>query len=598
MRYKKFIITGYRGLQENTEINISKSSILPIIGKNESGKTTCLEAIYCFDNSNDDENRGKHLNNIENLYSTDDKPVIITAEIEIDKDFNFEKHFENELSLFREEFEVDNPTIDLNLATIELEEIDYVNTKFVSAFQLLNKKIQASEKIEIHRNLKTKKYNIDLLEKILEEAESSSFAEFLVKNLPYTLYFDDFRDRIPEKLFITEDKEDALYSNWIRYINELFKSTKEGYSVYTLPDTQDSKRRSIIREVEKHLNKRLLEEWSKYQFENANTIEVKIDYSSDEKGSFLQFKIVEHIEVDGIETERFFDIADRSKGFYWYFNFMVKLCFNPSKRKIDDKDTVYLLDEPGSYLHTFALNKLAEQIKNLSINNKVIYCTHSHNLLNPNFIPINSIHLAEKTNRGVILLSKLNHKGIIRPNRNSAYQPIYDALEVRPPITEYDFDNVVLLEGIYDYYSFKMFTDNSISYFPCASASSINNQIPYMIFLGKKYVALWDNDGEGRARLEKGIQLYGSKEGEKFITLDNISGNDNSRLEDYYEEKEVELFNNEKNGKGQSFEKTVLSIFYSSEREDNIQKYFSKTKLNFSRMEKIIKEKLLQQNSN
>jgi hypothetical protein len=38
---------------------------------NECGKTTILQAILCFDESNDKENDGEHLLDIHNLYETD-----------------------------------------------------------------------------------------------------------------------------------------------------------------------------------------------------------------------------------------------------------------------------------------------------------------------------------------------------------------------------------------------------------------------------------------------------------------------------------------------------------------------------------------------
>ncbi len=595
MRYKKFYITGYRGLADNTEINISKTSIYPIIGKNESGKTTSLEAIYSFDFSNDDENRGKHLTNIENLYSTIERPITITAEIEIDYDFQYAEEFEEQISIFKSEFIITNPNIEFEVGEIDTEQYKYSNWNFIKAIQTLDTLILKKEGIRISRDLKSKTYDIDFLTDLVGAEFSNSFGKYLVQNLPYTLYFDDFRDRIPEKLYIIEDKENALYSKWIEYINELFQDTKTEYSVFAIVERSDSIRRSIIKEVQKHLNKKLIAEWSKYQFESSNNIKIHIEYLDSTEGPYLQFKIIELVQIDGVEEERFFDISDRSKGFYWYFNFMIKLNFNPSKRERDDKDTIYLLDEPGSYLHTYALNKLAEQIKNLSINNTVIYCTHSHNLLNPNFIPINSIRLAEKTDKGIIILKQLDHKGIIRPNKNSAYQSIYDALEVRPPLVEYDFDNVILLEGIFDYYSFKMFTKENLSYFPCTSASSVVNQIPYMIFLGKKYIAVWDNDVEGRERVKKATETFGEVEATKFITLDNLNDNKNTRLEEYYNNVEIEKFNLEVNKKLQSFEKTVLGIFYAPNRLELIEKYFPLTASNFLKMEQKLIYKLKEQ---
>jgi len=594
MKYKKFIIKGYRGISDVTEINISKESLIPIIGKNESGKTTCLEAINAFDFANDGDNEGKHLNNVENLYSTVETDIIIAAEVEVSHEFDMLAQFKEKFDLTEKEFLEIYPKGDFNILELDLETDKYSNIEFIKAYLLLKSTIEKTKTILIERNLKQKQYTIPLLSNLVPNDFLHTLSEEIVKTLPYILYFDDFRDRIDERVYIISDETNPLFSKWIEYIDELFKRTKREYSVYSLLDKSDSLRRSIVTEVQKYLNRVLAEEWSKYQFERQESIQIKMEYFDGGDIPCLRFKIVEKVFIDGNLEERYFDISDRSKGFYWYFNFIVKLHFNPKKRETEDIDTIYLLDEPGSYLHTYALDKLAEQLQRLSLKNKVIYCTHFHNLLNPEFIPINNIRIAEKIDQGKIILKRIDYdNGLIRPSRNSAYQPILDALEVRPPLLEYGLDNVVLVEGIYDYYSFQMFTSKFFSYFPCVSASSIVNQIPYMIFLKKKYLALWDNDGEGRTRLEKARILFGEIEGEKFLVLSSIGSAENTKLEEYYDKDELDNFNtNCLQLPSISFYKTILALFYSKDRLQMIEKYFPKTKSNFDKMEKILAEKI------
>ncbi len=71
MRYKKFIIRNYRAITGPLVIDLDKKSLVPIIGINESGKTTILHAIYAFDCFNDKFNEGgRHLEDTVNLYRT------------------------------------------------------------------------------------------------------------------------------------------------------------------------------------------------------------------------------------------------------------------------------------------------------------------------------------------------------------------------------------------------------------------------------------------------------------------------------------------------------------------------------------------------
>jgi len=48
MKYKKFAITNYKAIRKKVEIDLIKSSIVPIIGINECDKTTILKSIFCF----------------------------------------------------------------------------------------------------------------------------------------------------------------------------------------------------------------------------------------------------------------------------------------------------------------------------------------------------------------------------------------------------------------------------------------------------------------------------------------------------------------------------------------------------------------------
>lgn len=55
VRYLEFSIERYRSIDDPITINIDKHPFLPIVGLNESGKTTILEAIFAVDHANDGE---------------------------------------------------------------------------------------------------------------------------------------------------------------------------------------------------------------------------------------------------------------------------------------------------------------------------------------------------------------------------------------------------------------------------------------------------------------------------------------------------------------------------------------------------------------
>jgi predicted ATP-dependent endonuclease of OLD family len=68
MRYLTFTIKNYRAITGPLEIDVNKKTLIPIIGINESGKTTILQAIFSFDYYNDEFNQeGRHLKDTTNL---------------------------------------------------------------------------------------------------------------------------------------------------------------------------------------------------------------------------------------------------------------------------------------------------------------------------------------------------------------------------------------------------------------------------------------------------------------------------------------------------------------------------------------------------
>src|SRR5690554_5189679 len=76
MKYTKFKIRNYKAIEELT-IDLT-SNVIPLIGLNESGKTTILQAILAFDKDKDNVLNGIHLNT-KNKYKTTQLPCEIKA---------------------------------------------------------------------------------------------------------------------------------------------------------------------------------------------------------------------------------------------------------------------------------------------------------------------------------------------------------------------------------------------------------------------------------------------------------------------------------------------------------------------------------------
>src|SRR5262249_13508196 len=155
--------------------------------------------------------------------------------------------------------------------------------------------------------------------------------------------------------------------------------------------------------------------------DDRDALEISIDFVQEapQAGQRRNYIKLDIVETDNQGDQHFFFIRDRSKGFYWFFNFVMKLEFNP-KIVADGRNTIYLLDEPGSYLHAFAQRKLCRKLKQLSEKNCVIYCTHSHYLLDPETIPFGSITIADKDGNGNATLTPIaSYRGPVTENRSA-----------------------------------------------------------------------------------------------------------------------------------------------------------------------------------
>lgn len=550
MKYTKFTLKDYKAIAGELEIDIKKS-LLPIIGINESGKTSILWGIFAFDEANDSLNDGRHMKNVGNLYKTSNRgePSVI-ADIEATKD----------------------ELIDI------LNDLEGKAETTVEAKAEVKKYKRALNSwtgvIRIKRNLTSKAYSIENTELKGFSHLNPLMIEECMGSTPYILYFDDFRDTIHEE--ITIEGGAGSPKGWLAIIEQLFKKTNSSYSVYKLQATEELQRKSIMADVCKTLNNTLAKEWEKFTLEEGSRLDVDIQY--DATVNKLNLFIKENINGN----DRYFGIQDRSKGFYWFFNFVMKLEFNPKVRSMDDKDTIYLLDEPGSYLHSSAQAKLCEKLASLSQNNVVIYCTHSHYLLDPDKIPLSYIKIAQKSGDGSVKLVSLPEYKDDQKDKRLAIQPIIDALKIKPFITDFNFEYLCIVEGIYDYYIFEMFQGekNNLKFLPAVNADSIKYFVSIAIAWRVKYVAMWDNDAEGKKEFTKAQGFFGEQESKRFLLLPSENPRKKSFiLQDLFIGGDLKMIKQELGlPTNAAFEKTILMLYFSDKRKEIVDKISDETK--------------------
>ena len=570
MRYKRFVIENYRAINKKLIIDLEKR-IIPLVGINECGKTTILQAIFCFDSSNDNEYSGKHLENLNNLYETDHSlPAVVTACIETTPT-ELESIVQGLIDAYRSLKEGEEAG--------ELEEYDSV---------LSGKNHNRSIIIEMSRNLKEKTYSFKNIFHGLPATEQNKLGNEIIAHLPYILYNDDFNDRPADSIAISQDQK-KVKSGWEAIFDRVFKSTSPGYSLNACLKEEDPKmRKSILSDVENYLNDALTNEWRKF---SPKREKISIQLEMDVVNSSLGVLIEDNLNG----KSRFFSISNRSKGFIWYYNFIMKVRFNP-KHTANIKDTVFLLDEPGSYLHETAQESLCKKLKDISDGEGVVvYCTHSPKLLMPKTIPLNNIMIVDKSSKGYISATSItNYK--TSSKRNSAMQPVFEALMIPEYEMIHSMDRIICVEGIYDKYAVELFTEMPVNcvVFASVNAESIINNIQYFIAYNKDYIALWDNDEEGKKCLGKAKKIYGQEIETHFMLLPSKDSG-KRRMEEMFENNDLETLSERIGLQSPATYETIISSLYfmnPTQKQKIIDCISPETKRNFTILSEMIKKKL------
>lgn len=541
MQITEYKIKNYKAITDVTlKLNYS---IIPIIGVNEAGKTSILQAILAFDKNRDRLNGGAHLE-YQNKYSTKDtKDCTISVVVHLEK---------------REIREL----------------LDYIKPRFGKDSPIDITKIEEKTTFTLSRHLSNEDKDYILEDEFTNPKIKKELKKFIQNNLPFILYFDDFTDRVPDIISFKEDYKTngklafSKNKDWQEIIIEIFKRAEvEGMEdpnpLISFFNITDKDRKSdILSDIEGILNKEIINEWKRIKKSGHKNL------ADDSENLSLQLTCEDQTftfkvkDTSNQEKKRTFNVGERSKGFQWFFNYMIKLKFNP-RYKNSQENSVFLLDEPGSYLHSSAQSELLEELKNVSKKNTIIYCTHSQYLLNPKTIKLGSIRIAEKDKSIVRLHNYGNYRS---KDDKGALSAVYQALNLN---FSRDFvGKIVITEGVTDFYFFEILKSHT-KYFkidftiiPGSGSGSSSNLISLALSFSENFILLFDND-TGKQSFKK----YKSEFGEDLINNHFHLYNEfkTTALEDLLEQVDKELL--KKLTQTENLKRAFAVLYYDLDKE-------------------------------
>ena len=535
MKYKKFNIENYKGI-DKVELDLSNSRIITLVGLNESGKTTIMEAINLFYKMM----KGYEPNETD-LNKWRPKGTDFTGSIKISGILVFEDEDKDKISEYWK-------SLGKNTRLEIPAEFSYI-CEF--NFHLATYKKDQAKRI-CKFDIKTNRSKKSLYESSKQDWQT--LVSFIKKDIiPEILYYDDFMFDIPSRIqFIKSNKSQSiniaidqkLNETWQLVLDDILKSTNPQFTsfkenVVDIWDSDNDLAEQLIEAMNGKLNQIITKRW-KELFCNDKDKELSFErivlrFTPHDDSFSVSFKII-------TTDHRNFNIDERSKGCKWFFSFLLFTEF----RKNRTKNILFLLDEPASNLHSSAQTKIIDALDQLSKDSLVIYATHSHHLINIKWLSGAYIVMNETLEESLNGDMTLNDKTSITAkkyytfigdgqgnDRISYFQPILDALDYAPSNIE-PVPELVILEGKNDWYTFKYFQDvilqssEKYNFYPGAGVDKLSDIIRLYLSWGKKFIVIIDGDKAGKSAKKRYEEDFGDVLKDKIFTLDDVLNNGNN----------------------------------------------------------------------
>lgn len=549
MKYKKFEILNFKGIEKMT-FDLSKgrgSDVYTLVGLNESGKTTILQALAFFyekimqSSANFDKyDNSLHSSGIDKLTDLIPKNreadfsenVIIKATIEMaqadaDKLSELADRFKFK---FKKTY-----SMEFNISLV----IKFRDSKLQSTVPIVEFDLNPSG--TIGRNQR----EVKLLD---DPSRRRDVGQFIAKRLPAIIYYPNFLLEFPEKIqlepSVNEEASQAFYRRFLQDILDSFKGDFELQKsiVEKSHSTDDQDRKSLRQTLRKMSAQEKIVFREDFKMLSNASKNKSIVISEPEKskksdlnhaGSAFNPLQLEIAIEDGINR---FSVKERSLGFGWLFAFLLITHFR-IQRKHSSKP-IFIFDEPASNLHSTYQMALLKAIDDLVADSKalVIYSTHSHYMINPKWLGAAYIvqnHAASDqeddpfsrppTNIGIETYRSF---AVHHPDQRTFFQPILDVLEYKPSNLEM-IANALIVEGKSDYYFLEIFKrilkEKGFATIPGTGSGNFRSVTSLYIGWSKPMVIILDADEEGLAKKRAYLEEYGEILNGKIFTLADIN---------------------------------------------------------------------------
>lgn len=552
----------YKCIESEQSFSV-EPDITILVGMNESGKTSVLEALakanyfendddFIFNTTHDYPRRQK-----KGMEKTGDVPDAITLTFEISAElkaniesdigiavgkncFTYTKKYDNSGRFSHIGVDV-KKFIVAKIKSLQLSEEEFleklISIKSVQQFdELLNDNADVSEVLSDLKPYFTNSRGWD------NPIEEYIGRVYLKPNMPKFMYYDEY-NALPSRVNLETVSKDATTDKAIKTAKALLELAEVDIDNIIEADHFED----FIAELEATqaiISDELFKFWSTNK--NLN-IRFNIDKQEvkNAQGAITSISHILDIRVENRRTGVSLPLTNRSKGFNWFFSFLVWF-----KRIQEDGNNTYilLLDEPGLNLHARAQRDLLDFFTELSDGYQIIYTTHSPFMIET--ADLHKVRMVEETEKGTSISENLDGH-----NPDTIF-PLQAAIGYDMAQNLFVSDKNLIVEGISDLIYLdamssilkekgKQGLDETITIVPVGGADKVSSFVS--LFRGNKLkmVCLLDyfKGQKAKANLDNLVKAKLINE-KNIIIFSELVVKDNGDLEDMFEVQEyLTLYN-------------------------------------------------------
>ena len=416
MRLRKFRIRAYRCIHDSGEINVD--DLAAFVGRNESGKTTILQALTLL-------NRDENVSDLDlcdemyeelkseitlaegeftlsaketilikemfptieeitkvRIYRTNKNPLVqydfgdVTISTHENKSINSWENFVEKINAFLDTIP-NHIRIQLDTSIFKKDppntqsEFDTIMAEFSNRFHVLTS--EESRVIEEWDKIYSSPDN-QFSSLLSGTSDLAAVKNFIADELhPRFVYFSDYK-KIYGNINLNEfTRTNIKDRSGIEYVEEFDKAETvrnlfflSEFDIDELDAIRDSPTKLIkfFTMASNRLTEKLNPVW------RGDPIRVDLRYNP---GNIISV-VISDVHKDGTVTNSG-PLHRRAEGFKWTFSFIVN--FAAETQRAELKEAILLLDEPARNLHPTQQRGISDLLKSLAGSNQVLYATHS-----------------------------------------------------------------------------------------------------------------------------------------------------------------------------------------------------------------------------